>query len=81
MGEVFKEINKELEIDQIKPISQDQDAMENILKAAEERVINVSINQQKMVKTFEEQELLEEKEFLYEVIIGKKRKSLTLSIK
>lgn len=72
MGEVFKEINKELEIDQIKPISQDQDAMENILKAAEERVINVSINQQKMVKTFEEQELLEEKEFLYEVIIGKK---------
>jgi hypothetical protein len=67
LGEVFKEINKELELDEIKPISPDQEALENVLRAAEDRVINVSLNQQNMAKTFEEQELLQEKEFIYEV--------------
>jgi hypothetical protein len=37
------------------------------LRAAEDRVVNVNMNQQNMVKTFDEQETIQEKEFYYEV--------------
>jgi hypothetical protein len=64
---VFKEINLELELDEIRPITPDQEALENILRAADDRVVNVTMNQQNMARAFDEQETIQEKEFYYEV--------------
>ena len=67
LGEVFKEINTELQIDNIQPIPPDQEALDTILRAADDRVLTVNINQQHMVKTYKQQEDMQEKEFYYEV--------------
>lgn len=64
---MFKEINLELELDEIRPITPDQEALENILRAADDRVVNVTMNQQNMARAFDEQETIQEKEFYYEV--------------
>ena len=67
LGEVFKEINTELQIDNIQPIPPDKEAIDTILRAADDRVLTVNINQQHMVKTYKQQEYMQEKEFYYEV--------------
>jgi hypothetical protein len=67
LGEVFKEINTELQIDSIQPIPPDQEAIDTILRAADDRVITVNMNQQLMANTFKQQEHMQEKEFYYEV--------------
>ncbi len=67
MGEVFKEINTELKIDGIEPIPPDQEALDTILRAADDRVLTVNMNQQLMANTFKQQEYMQEKEFYYQV--------------
>lgn len=67
LGEVFKEINTELQIDNIQPIPADQEALDTILRAADDRVLTVNINQQHMANTYKQQEFMQEKEFYYEV--------------
>jgi len=47
LGEVFKEINTELRLDNIQPIAPDQEALDTILRAADDRVLTVNINQQR----------------------------------
>jgi hypothetical protein len=69
LGEVFKEINTELKIDGIEPIPPDQEALDTILRAADDRVLTVNMNQQLMANTFKQQEYMQEKEFYYQVII------------
>ncbi len=67
LGEVFKEISAELRLDNIQPIAPDQEALDTILRAADDRVLTVNINQQHMVNTYKQQEIMQEKEFYYEV--------------
>lgn len=67
LGEVFKEINTELKIDGIEPIPPDQEALETILRATEDRVLTVNMNQQLMANTFKQQEYMQEKEFYYQI--------------
>ncbi len=67
LGEVFKEINKELQIEGLEPIPPDQEALDTILRAADDRVLNVNMNQKYLHNTFKQQELMQEKEFYYEV--------------
>lgn len=67
LGEVFKEINNELKIDNIQPIPPDQEALDTILRAADDRVLTVNINQQHMANTYKQQEFMQEKEFYYEI--------------
>lgn len=67
LGEVFKEINSELKIDNIQPIPPDQEALDTILRAADDRVLTVNINQQHMANTYKQQEFMQEKEFYYEI--------------
>lgn len=67
LGEVFKEINSELQIDGIQPIPPDQEALDTILRAADDRVLTVNMNQQLMADNFKQQEFMQEKEFYYEV--------------
>ena len=68
LGEVFKEISTELEIDQILPIPPDQEALDTIIRATDERVISVNLTQKHMIDTYKEQEDMLEKEFYYDVI-------------
>ena len=70
LGEVFKEINTELQLDNIQPIPPDQEALDTILRAADDRVLTVNINQQHMANTYKQQEIMQEKEFYYEVKIS-----------
>jgi hypothetical protein len=56
-----------LQIDNIQPIPPDKEAIDTILRAADDRVLTVNINQQHMVKTYKQQEDIQEKEFYYEV--------------
>jgi hypothetical protein len=81
LGEVFKEINTELELDGIKPIGPDKEALDTILKAADERVMTINMNQQYMVNTHKQQEFIQEKEFYYEVISIKLIISVQLNLK
>ena len=70
LGEVFEEISNELKMEGIQPIPPDQEALETILRAAEDRVQTVNMNQQLMAHTFKQQEYIQEKEFYYEVPIN-----------
>jgi hypothetical protein len=67
LGEVFKEIKTELRMDGIEPIPPDQEALDTILRAADDRVLTVNMNQQLMANTFKQQEYLQEKEFYYQI--------------
>jgi hypothetical protein len=71
LGEVFKEINKELQIEGLEPIPPDQEALDTILRAADDRVVSVNINQTYLNNTFKQQELMQEKEFYYEACLRK----------
>jgi hypothetical protein len=51
----------------VEPIAPDQDALDTILRAADERALTVNITQKKMIETYYEQEDLQEKEFYYEI--------------
>lgn len=59
-----------MQLEDLRPITPDQDALENILRAAEDRVVNVNNNQQQMGRAFKEQESIQEKEFYYEVFLA-----------
>ena len=67
LGEVFKEIDAELKLDGVQPIPPDQEALDTILRATDDRVITVNMNQQLMANTFKQQEYMQEKEFYYEI--------------
>lgn len=67
LGEVFKEINSELALEGVLPIPPDQEALDTILRAADERVISVNMTQKHMTDTYVEQEDMQEKEFYYEI--------------
>lgn len=67
LGEVFKEIDIELKLDGVEPIPPDQEALDTILRATDDRVMAVTMNQQLMAKTFKHQEDMQEKEFYYEI--------------
>ncbi len=67
IGEVFKEINAELKLDGVEPIPPDQEALDLILRATEDKAIDVNIKQQSLANTFKQQEYLQEKEFYYEI--------------
>jgi len=67
LGEVFKEINTELELDNILPIPPDQEALDTIIRATDERVISVNLTQKHMIDTYKEQEDMLEKEFYYDI--------------
>lgn len=71
LSEVFKEINIELQLDGIQPIPPDQEALDTILRAADDRVLNVNMNQKLLANTFKQQEFMQEKEFYYEVVLIK----------
>jgi hypothetical protein len=77
LGEVFKEINTELRIDGIEPIPPDQEALDTILRAADDRVLTVNMNQQLMANTFKQQEYMQEKEFYYQVNLSLNTKEIS----
>lgn len=67
LGEVFREINQELQVEGIEPIPPDQEALDTILRAAEDRAVHVNMNQKYLHNTFMQQEIMQEKEFYYEI--------------
>jgi hypothetical protein len=56
-----------LALDGVVPIPPDQEALDTIMRATDERVISVNMTQKHMIDTYKEQEDLQEKEFYYEV--------------
>lgn len=67
MGEVWSETIQELQAENVRPVTPDQEALEAISRAIEERAMIVSTTQQELVEAQKNQDVLEEQEFYAEV--------------
>ncbi|ESO82065.1 hypothetical protein LOTGIDRAFT_223522 [Lottia gigantea] len=67
MGEVWSEIICELEVDKIKPVTPDEEALETILKVVDERTNIVAATQSELLEAQQNQDAIEEQEFYAEI--------------
>lgn len=67
MGEVWTEIQAELELEDIRPISPDQEALEWIGRCVEEEAVQVARTQFELLEAQNQQDMMEEQEYYAEV--------------
>lgn len=67
MGEVWSEVILELEQERVRPVTPDQEAIEAISRAVEERALIVAGTQQELLEAQQNQDQLDEQEFYAEV--------------
>lgn len=68
VGEVWKEISDELRVENVRPITPDQEAMETISKASVERAKGVAMLQGRLLDAENYQNLQDEKQLYAEVL-------------
>lgn len=67
MGEVWMETIKELELENVRPVTPDMEAMEAISRAVEERAQIVASTQQELLESQRNQDIVDEQEFYAEI--------------
>ncbi|PVD30636.1 hypothetical protein C0Q70_09909 [Pomacea canaliculata] len=67
IGEVWTEIMKELEMENVRPVTPDAEAMEAISRAIEERAQIVAATQAELLEAQRNQDILDEQEFYAEI--------------
>ncbi|KAK7110003.1 cilia- and flagella-associated protein 69-like isoform X2 [Littorina saxatilis] len=67
MGEVWTETMKELEVENVRPVTPDAEAMEAIARAIEERAQIVASTQSELLEAQRNQNILDEQEFYAEI--------------
>lgn len=67
MGEVWQEINRELSLEGVKPISPDQEALSTITEIMEDTARRVTSEQSSIMEQHEKEELSQEKNMYTEV--------------
>lgn len=67
MGEVWQEINKELSLEGVKPISPDQEALSTITEIMEDTARRVTSEQSSIIEQHEKEELSQEENMYTEV--------------
>lgn len=67
MGEVWQEINRELSLEGVKPISPDQEALSTITEIMEDTARRVTSEQSSIMEQHEKEELSQEKNMYNEV--------------
>ncbi|KAI8777748.1 cilia- and flagella-associated protein 69 isoform X1 [Biomphalaria glabrata] len=63
MGEVWSETIGELQLENVRPVTPDQEAMEAISRAIEERAVIVAATQQELIEAQKNQDVIDEQEF------------------
>lgn len=79
MGEVWMETIKELEVENVRPVTPDLEAMEAISRAVEERAQIVAATQQELLEAQHNQDILDEQEFYAEIRENHRQKEKYLS--
>ncbi|KAF6022274.1 CFAP69 [Bugula neritina] len=79
MGEVWLEMMGELEIEQIRPVSPDQEALETMTRAITEDSKSVFLIQHDLLKAQNDQDLTDEKEFYAEIRENYKQKEKAIN--
>ena len=67
LGEVWTEVINELDVDQIRPITPDREALEAISRTVEDRAGHVSMVQKELMDAHDQQSLIDEQEHYAEV--------------
>lgn len=67
MGEVWQEINRELSLEGVKPISPDQEALSTITEIMEDTARRVTSEQSSIMEQHEKEELSQEESMYTEV--------------
>lgn len=68
VGEVWQEISRELVLDEVQPISPDEEALSNICRTAEDNARKVMEEQRSMLERQEQEKVGEEKHMYTEVL-------------
>lgn len=76
MGEVWSETIGELQLENVRPVTPDQEAMEAISRAIEERAVIVAATQQELIEAQKNQDVIDEQEFYAQVKILKCKTNL-----
>ncbi|XP_059159997.1 cilia- and flagella-associated protein 69-like isoform X2 [Physella acuta] len=79
MGEVWSETIQELQAENVRPVTPDQEALEAISRAIEERAMIVSTTQQELVEAQKNQDVLEEQEFYAEIRENQRQKEKAIA--
>ncbi|KAL5007038.1 hypothetical protein ScPMuIL_015844 [Solemya velum] len=79
MGEVWSEVILELEQEQVRPVTPDQEAIEAISRAVEERALIVAGTQQELLEAQQNQDQLDEQEFYAEIRENYRQKEKSLN--
>lgn len=67
-GEVWQEINRELSSEGVRPISPDQEALDNVINVMEDTARRVTSEQNSIVEQQEKEELSQEENMYTEVL-------------
>lgn len=67
MGEVWTEVIEELDVENVRPVSPDQEAIETISRAIEEDARSVILIQNDLLRAQRDQDITDEKEFYAEL--------------
>nr|KAG5707622.1 hypothetical protein BaRGS_031004 [Batillaria attramentaria] len=79
MGEVWTETMKELEVENVRPVTPDAEAMEAISRAIDERAQIVASTQSELLEAQHNQDILDEQEFYAEIRENHRQKEKTLA--
>ncbi|KAL8615408.1 hypothetical protein ACOMHN_036228 [Nucella lapillus] len=79
MGEVWTETMKELEVEKVRPVTPDAEAMEAIERAVEERAQIVASTQSELLEAQRNQDILDEQEFYAEIRENHRQKEKALA--
>lgn len=79
MGEVWMETMKELEVENVRPVTPDAEAMEAITRAIEERAQIVGSTQSELLEAQRNQDILDEQEFYAEIRENHRQKEKSLA--
>lgn len=79
MGEVWTETMKELEVENVRPVTPDAEAMEAITRAIEERAQIVTSTQSELMEAQRNQDILDEQEFYAEIRENHRQKEKALT--
>ncbi|CAH1788088.1 unnamed protein product [Owenia fusiformis] len=79
VGEVWSEVIQELEVENIRPVTPDREALETITRVVDEDAIAVSLTQKQLLHAKGQQDLLDEQEFYAEIRENHRQKEKALN--
>ncbi|XP_064613736.1 cilia- and flagella-associated protein 69-like [Liolophura sinensis] len=79
MGEVLTEVIDELEVENVRPVTPDREALEAISRAVEDRAQIVASTQEELLQAQSNQDIIEEQEFYAEIRENHRQKEKALN--